>query len=281
MLNFKKSKNKPRAWLLLFMALIMGALTLSACSSETSAQTTTESETATIQHTLSSQYPKQDRKIFVRLPPSYESSPDRRYPVLYILDGDQNLDIASSVVNALVDSAQTPEMIIVGLDAGKTRGKDYLPKISDPNANSGSRRYLDHVEKELLPFVDSQYRTTSFRLLSGHSWGGLFSTYAMTEKPTLFTGYLAQSPMITKKRRQFYLTQSSNMITQNPNLSLSYSIAIGDEPKLEPRFNQLIAIFEEKAPTTFRVQATRHTDARHMQTRAPGMREGLIHAFAK
>ncbi len=281
MLNHNKIENKSRAWPFLLAALIMGALTLNACSPKTSAQTTTEKGAPTIEHTINSQYPKQDRVILVRLPPSYENFPDRRYPVLYILDGDQNLDIASSVVNALVDSDQIPEMVIVGLDAGKTRGKDYLPKISDPNANTGARRYLDHIEKELLPFVDSKYRTSSYRLLSGHSWGGLFSTYAMTAKPTLFDGYLAQSPMITKKRSQFYLTQSTNMIIQNPDLSISYSIAIGNEPKLEPRFNQLIALFEERAPAMFRLQVTRHTDARHMQTRAPGMREGLIHAFIK
>lgn len=289
MSNHNNIGNKSRGKLVLLVAFIMGALTLTACSSETSAQTSaqtsvqaiTENEKGTIEHTLKSLHPKQGRVILVKLPSNYENSPDRRYPVLYLLDGDQNLDIASSVVSALVESAQIPEMIIVGLDAGKTRGKDYLPKISDPNANTGARRYLEHVEKELLPFVDSHYRTSSFRLLSGHSWGGLFSTYAMTEKPTLFDGFLAQSPMITKKRRQFYLTQATHMMTQNPDLSISYSVAIGDERKLEPRFNQLVALFEETAPATFRLQATRHTEASHMQTREPGMRQGLIHAFAE
>lgn len=281
MLNYRKNVNKSRVGSFILATLITGALTLAACSPKTSAQEPIENNIATIQHIINSQHPKQNRVILVRLPQSYEKSHDRRYPVLYVLDGNQNLDIASSVVNALIDNAQIPEMIIVGLHAGKTRGKDYLPNISDPNANVGARRYLDHVEKELLPFVDTQYRTSSFRLLSGHSWGGLFTTYAMTEKPNLFDGFLAQSPMITKKRRQFYLTQSTNMVAQNPKLSISYSIAIGNEPKLEPRFNQLITVFEEKAPTDFRLQATRHNDARHMQTRTPGMREGLIHAFAK
>ena len=55
-------------------------------------------------------------------------------------------------------------------------------------------RYLAALEAEVLPFVESRYRTAPSRLLAGHSLGGLFTTYALVNRPDLFNGYIALSP---------------------------------------------------------------------------------------
>jgi len=270
-----KHKTSRFSVFILPLIIIFGTLSLQACS----AQTVTETEIPTIRHEINSQYPDQVRVFQVRLPASYNDRPEHRYPVLYILDGDQNLELTDAVVNTLVDAEQMPEVIIVGLHAGRTRGKDYKADISDPTSDAGAKRFLEHVEKELLPYVDTHYRTSSFRLLSGHSWGALFTTFALTEKPGLFDGYLAQSPNLRRGWTPYFITRIEEMFTQNLDVETTYVMTLGNERKTENGFNQLRALFENKAPETFRWQATRQDGARHMQTREPGMREGLVYIF--
>ncbi len=278
---FEKIWLRALAPSLSITVIFMGMLTLQACSAEPPVRTaaTVDSERYAIQHTVKSQHPNRDRILSVQLPGSYYEQPDTRYPVLYILDGNQNLELTRIIVNSLADNGQIPELIIVGLHAGNTRGKDYLPDLVDTNSNRGAKQFLEYVEKELLPFVDDQYRTTPYRVLSGHSWGALFTTYAMTEKPNLFDGYLAQSPNFNRKRRPYFLTRMETMFAQHPDLESAYFMALGDERKLENGFDLMIALFENKAPETFRWGASRLEDAKHMQTRQPGTRDGLVHIF--
>lgn len=280
---FERNGLKALTLPLSIAAIFVGALSLQACSAEPTVQTATPSdaEKYTIKHTIKSQHAEQDRILSVQLPGSYYDQPDKRYPVLYILDGNQNLELTGAVVKSLVDAGKTPELIIVGLHAGNTRGKDYLPNMRDPDSNTGAKRFLGHVEKEVLPFVGGHYRTSSYQLLSGHSWGALFTTYAMIEKPNLFDGYLAQSPNLNKRRREYYVTRMEKMLAQNPELEIAYYMTIGVERKLESGFDQLIALFEEKAPEIFHWKAIRLAGASHMQTRQPGTHDGLIHIFAE
>jgi len=260
---------------ILSLTIILGTISLQACS----AQTVAETDTSTIRHVISSHYPDQDRVFDVRLPPSYYDRPEHRYPVIYILDGDQNLELTEAVVSTLVDAEKMPEVIIVGLHAGRTRGRDYRADISNPTSDVGAKRFLEHIEKELLPYVDSRYRTSSFRVLSGHSWGALFTTFALTEKPVLFDAFLAQSPNLRRKWTPYFIARIEEHFRHVPDLETTYVMTLGNERKSVPGFNQLTAVFQDKAPETFRWQATRQDGASHMETREPGMREGLTYIF--
>ncbi len=284
MTKFRTHRSKRLILPIIIAAILLGALSICVQGAKPPAvQTAAQSETEplTIRHTIKSQHPEQDRIISVQLPASYYEQPDKRYGVLYILDGNQNLELTSSVVSELADSGQMPEMIIVGLHAGKTRRQDYLPAIPNSRWGGAAGRFLAHIETELLPFIDGQYRTSSDKLLSGHSWGALFTTYAMTEKPDLFEGYLAQSPLLNKRWTPFFLPRMEKMLAQNQKLESTYFMTIGNERKLERGFGELITVFEQTAPDTLRWQATRQAEANHMQTRQPGVRDGLAYVFSK
>lgn len=242
-------------------------------------QNTPEMDPLTSEHRINSKYPDQERNFSVRLPESYEERIEHRFPVLYILDGNENLELADAAVSKLVEMKQMPEVIIVGMHAGWTRGNDYKAEIDKPQSDIGAKQFLKHIEIELLPYINNRYRTSSFRVISGHSWGALFTTFALTEKPGLFNAYLAQSPNLRREWPPYFITRIKKYFKHSPDLNTTYVMTLGDETKTVPGFNQLVEVFKDEAPEAFRWQATRQDGASHMETREPGMYEGLAYIF--
>jgi predicted alpha/beta superfamily hydrolase len=149
-----------------------------------------------------------DYQLHVGLPPSYEAQPGRRYPVLYVCDGYWDFALIASLAGGLLYDHAIPEFILVGFgypgpkpafDTLRTYDYTPVPAPNDPKANLGGHaaEFLRVVETELIPFIEREYRVDpSFRALGGSSLGGLFTLYAMLERPGLFHAYIAPSPAV-------------------------------------------------------------------------------------
>jgi hypothetical protein len=142
------------------------------------------------------------RVIDVSLPSSYATDSSRRYPVLIVLDGDFEHQIAATTARFYAETSQIPELIVVGV-RNTNRGRDLTPALrpdfpSPPEipVAGGADNFLDFVGDELLPYLDRHYRTAPLRVLVGHSLGGLFAIYALGHRPTLFTGYIVMEPSV-------------------------------------------------------------------------------------
>ncbi len=126
------------------------------------------------------------RRVFVALPESFAASaPSRRYPVIVVTDGEGRS--AASVVIAATELSRSgliPETIVAGIEnlgpmAGRVR--DLTPpglSVSGSSLHEGGDRFLDFIERELLPAIDRQFRGAPPRVLVGHSSGGILATYA-------------------------------------------------------------------------------------------------------
>jgi predicted alpha/beta superfamily hydrolase len=156
--------------------------------------------------TIPSKVLNEDRQILIRLPQDYEYS-NERYPVLYVLDGEFFFHQANSAVNFLSECSYiynnpVPKMIVVAL-VNVDRNRDYTPTYA-PNqlgslyypTSGKADLFLEFLEKELLPEIDDNYRTQPFKTLAGWSFGGLFTVHTFTNKPELFSAYLAISPSL-------------------------------------------------------------------------------------
>ena len=62
--------------------------------------------------------------------------------------------------------------------------------------SGGGKRFSKFIEDELIPYIDKELRTTDFRAITGHSYGGLFSSWTLLTKPNLFNGYIVVSPSL-------------------------------------------------------------------------------------
>lgn len=91
--------------------------------------------------------------------------------------------------------------------------------------------------------------------MSGHSYGGVFVTHAMLEKPNMFQAYLAQSPYLDKAIGDPIVERMTKFLQANPKLDSFYYMNLGSEPNLEKNFSEMKKLLETKAPKSFRVYA--------------------------
>lgn len=156
--------------------------------------------------TIRSEVLGEERTIVVRLPEGYEKN-TRKYPVLYVLDGEYFFQQAISAVQFLSELGydrgqhRIPELIVVGI-VNVDRDRDYTPthapvqsdgRLSFPTSG-GAEAFQEFLENEVFPLVESRYRAHPDRTLSGWSLGGLFTVHTFLENPSLFSRYLAISP---------------------------------------------------------------------------------------
>jgi hypothetical protein len=131
----------------------------------------------------------------------------QRYPVLYLLDGDAHFLSATGVVQFMGSgpngNSQIPELIVVAMP-NTNRTRDLTPTHSTfgflgkeeawVKASGGGDRFLRFIRDELFPKIDSTYRTLPYRILVGHSFGGLLALHALLEAPGMFQAYVAIDP---------------------------------------------------------------------------------------
>ncbi|HKP14738.1 MAG TPA: alpha/beta hydrolase-fold protein [Gemmatimonadaceae bacterium] len=136
---------------------------------------------ATRHFSIASKVLGETRRIGIAFPASYtRSAAEHRYPVAIVLDGESLLAPAASVSATLADNGQIPELVVVAIE-NTNRLRDLTPpglSVSGSSTREGGDKFLDFIERELLPAVDRQFRTAAPRVLLGHSSGGILATYA-------------------------------------------------------------------------------------------------------
>lgn len=152
------------------------------------------------QRAVFSEVLNETRTVTVRLPESYYSDKERVYPVIYRLDGAEYIPLLSAVLESLHRAGSAPEVIIVAIE-NTDRLRDMFPTVNkDPRGpvgiGGGSDAFLKFIETELIPMIDSQYRTHDFRVIAGGSAAGVFALYAMEQRPSLFQATIAYSPAV-------------------------------------------------------------------------------------
>ncbi len=148
------------------------------------------------------------RKIWIHVPESFKGEKnDRKYPVLYLLDGSSNFYSVTGIIKKLGSpnfNTPLPEMIVVAIP-NTNRIQDLVPSHADINLSADDTLYfesgegdefLDFIERELIPYIDKNYPTVPIRTYVGHSLGGLSVINALINKPHLFNNYISIDPSI-------------------------------------------------------------------------------------
>ncbi len=157
------------------------------------------------------------RRVWVWLPPGYDAAPERRYPVLYVLDGQNAFDAALSFAGEweideslarLVESGEVEPLIVVAVaNGGELRTDEYTPWPGpDPSAPAGGRSagghaaaHLAAIVTDLMPAVAAAYRVEpgpGHTGLCGSSFGGLMALYAAWARPDVFGRLASFSPSL-------------------------------------------------------------------------------------
>lgn len=278
--------------------LITGVLitqTLSACAPQTSAATRDPSSLPSARVTLPNSEIRQlkstatgrDYDIYIRLPDEYAPGNGKKYPVIYVLDGQWDFKLLDSIYGGLLYDGFVPEMIIVGItysgdnpDYETLRAMDYTP-VRDtffPNSGDGPK-FLAFLEEQLLPYIESNYPVdASQRVLMGSSFGGTFTLYALFSEPTLFWGYIAGSPVVTFGDR-FAFEQEADYASSHEALPARLFLSVGEREELAGPVQEFVQVLAERNYTGLEMETRIIEGERHASNKPESYNRGLRFIF--
>ncbi|RPI15708.1 MAG: alpha/beta hydrolase [Lysobacterales bacterium] len=193
-----------------------------------------------------------DHEITVALPASYHAAPDRKYPVLWVLDAPLMLRTVVGILDTLVIGNHAPEMIVVGVGsrsedglAGIGRriidfsppGPDYYPPGDAGKAWSAlaplpefphrADDFLAYLVDELRPQLAATYRLSGEHALFGHSAGGMFAAYALFKRPGAFDKMIIGSPYLDGVRGAVFSAEA-DYSARNEDLPVALFLGAGE-----------------------------------------------------
>jgi predicted alpha/beta superfamily hydrolase len=251
---------------------------------------------------LKSEILNERRRYWVYLPASYhdkEFAP-QRYPVLYLFDGDLHFQSASGVVQFMSENinanVQIPELIIVAIpnthrarDLTPTNsGKGYDGKDTPIFAQSGGGPlFLKFLREELIPHIERNYRTEPYRILVGHSLGGLLAAHDCLQSSPVFQAHLAIDPAAWWDD-QFLLKSAKQIFQKGAVSTRSLYMALANEPPnknfpdplLWNRSSRALAdFFGSNAHLPFRFRFQYFESETHSSVPLLSLYEGLLFTF--
>jgi len=217
--------------------------------------------------TITSKVLGEDRVILVRTPAGYEKS-KAAYPVLYMTDGGAHIGHTTSSIEFLVNNGRMADMIVVGI-TNTDRTRDLTPtKATGPQAAQfptagGADNFLKFIETEVIPEIEKSYRVQPYRVLAGHSFGGLFAVHTLVTRPELFNSYIAVSPSL-QWSDEATLKRAEEFLKTRKELRATLFTSLGNEPgdigKSFEQFKQMLAKSQIKG---FEWDAQQLTDEDH------------------
>lgn len=177
------------------------------------------------------------RDLVIYLPPGYDDHPDRRFPVLYLHDGQNLFDPATSFVtgrtwqvreaaDAAIDAGEVEPLVIVGIaNTGERRLAEYTP-VADWRMGGGEAdSYGMLLTRELMPWIAARYRVSRAREqtgMGGSSLGGLVTLYLGLQHADVFGKLAILSPSVWWSRRNIlsWVHQRAEQITGRPHIWL-------------------------------------------------------------
>ena len=254
------------------------------CASYVQAQPAGTPITIGEQFTIDSTVLGEPRSVIVGLPESYQAS-NTNYPVLYLLDGASHFNYIAGVVYFLAANDFIPEMIVVAVN-NTDRNRDLTPPSQAPldlrNAPTlgGADNFQRYFAEELMPWVETNYRTQSYKVLMGHSFGGLFAIHTLTTRPELFNAYIAISPSM-QWNGQGLVEQADKFFSSIEQLPVSLYMTAGNEGgALLGGTRKLAGVLDVAAPKEFLWQFDHMPHETHGSVPLLSAYQGLEFVFA-
>ncbi len=143
------------------------------------------------------------REIKIQLPRNYDENTDQSYPLFLVFDGDYMFEAVAGNVDYYSYWEDMPEAIVVGINQSDTRNDDcYYSEQNDLPVESGAN-FFEFISMELLPYINSTYRTENFIVAVGHGETANFINYYMLKPKPLFQAYIVVSPSLAPSMNDY------------------------------------------------------------------------------
>lgn len=181
---------------------------------------------------------KENRTVWIYLPNSYATSKEK-YPVIYLLDAEWNFAAFTGMVHELSEvlgNTVYPQCIVVSIP-NTNRTRDLTPThatigpdgkfMGGMQTSGGGENFTAFLQKELIPHIDSEYRTAPYKILVGHSFGGLTAMNIFINHTDMFNSYLVIDPSMWWDSRKL-LDQTKDALKQRRFAGKSLYLAIAN-----------------------------------------------------
>jgi predicted alpha/beta superfamily hydrolase len=135
----------------------------------------------------------ESREITIGLPSSLIKNPNKKYPILILLDGDYLFDPFYSALKYGAHWDEMPETIIVGISQNKNndRYKDCGYDQEDGIPSGKGAQFFEFIGAELLPYIEQKYPVAPFRIIAGNDTTAGFLNFFLYKNDPIFDGYIA------------------------------------------------------------------------------------------
>ena len=190
-----------------------------------------------INDTILSKYLNEKRPIEIQLPRSYDTNPDKKYPLIVVLDGDYMFNIVAGSVDYLSYWGDIPENLIVGINQKETRFKDssVLDNITHTPITSTASFY-DFIVNEIIPYFSKNYRISNFRVILGQERTANFANFFLLKKNPVFQAVVAISPKMSKNMNSYL---SENLSKTNSKIVYTLSSSKKDFESIYKNVSEL------------------------------------------
>jgi len=192
-------------------------------------------------YTFLSKTTRETQQLQVYLPDNYTKNTADKYPVLYVLDGQNWFSSAVSLSKIFTGNETAyksmPDFIVVGITTNWEKRREFF-------GASNKIKAIDFIENEVISFIDKKFRTSNERLLFGWQFAGGFVINTLAEKPNLFSGYLAATPV-------FYNPSVINNLLSNYDELENFLYIAGTKEEENDWVKPTIELLTEKAPKSF------------------------------
>lgn len=229
-----------------------------------------------IVRTIHSNFIGQDYSIKIWFPSGY--NPEKKYPVLYLLDGDHAFAMATDIVQYLNYGNHVPEILIVSPSYDSKAYPEYGGKnmrIRDYITESGRVNFFKFLEKELIPFINEEYKTfPEEKAIWGYSNSGVFVMWSLFQEPTLFNRYIAIDP-----RASFAADSEAEFAKHIKELNVKLFLGLGSRNGDE--ISEFIDILKSRNYKNLKLDYLSLQGEEHFVIPGIGLALGLISVYRK
>jgi hypothetical protein len=226
---------------------------------------------------ISSDFLEGDRQIKIQLPRSYESNPEKEYPLIFVLDADYLFEPIGGMIDYLSYWQEIPEAIVIGVLQKEFRnndfevgGENYLP-IKD------GQRFFDFLELELTTYIEENYRTSPLRIIVGHGKSANFANFFLLKTDPLFQGYINFSPFYTPEMKPRII----NALEKIEKTTWYYHGFSKNEPANQLKEMKELGIEGDSIKNPYLIFAKEeYKKATHLTSVSQGITDALEHIFS-
>lgn len=265
--------------------------------------------------TIISKIMGKDYQLYISFPKNYSTKDTIKYPVLYVLDGRQAFPVFKSIRESMDIDKELEDVIIVGIGSGldfvswgMNRTNDYTTSrdtiwdnqyekdaakqynldynlVKGKIHSGGAKKFLECITTEIIPYIDTHYKTSNDRGIAGHSFGGLFTAWCFIYASDVFKRFGINSPSLWWNNNEI-LTQTETLFNKNktwdiPNTKVFISVGEKENESMTTTMQKLSTLLESKAYKNVSVTTHLFIGETHNSTSQPSMKKTISVLYGK